>query len=97
MAGLNLGGLFGGFAKGVERGIQLDAQFLSDFVWASEHSVVDPKPLEELIVIAKQNVSEALDAAGNLLPNIVSDLIAGGDPFAYSRHAYEAWKAANPH
>lgn len=92
MAGGILGGLFGGLATGIERGIQLDNQFLSSFVWAVEHAVVDQEPLKELVVIAKQNVTEAIDEAGNVLPNVVSALLSGADPFAGSRHQFEAWQ-----
>lgn len=91
MPGFSLGNLLGGVTHGIERGIQLDAAFLSSFVWAVEHSVKDTQPLTELVAVAKQNVAEAIDAAGNVLPNIVSALIAGSDPFAGSRHAFEAW------
>lgn len=89
----SIGNMLGGFTNGIKRGIALDAMFLSSFVWAVEHAVVDPAPLTELIVIAKQNVAEAIDETGNVLPNVVSALIAGSDPFAGSRHAYEAWQA----
>lgn len=86
-------GLFDGFTKGVKRGLEYIAQFVSSFVWASEHVVKDPVPLNELLPIAKQFVSEALDVSGNLLPNIVGSLLTGGDPFKGSRLSYQIWKA----
>lgn len=91
------GGILGGLTKGFERGIALDAQFISSMIWAVEHSPVDPQPLKELIVIGKQNVSELIDVTGNILPAVIGALITGGDPTAGSRHAYEAWKAKWKH
>jgi hypothetical protein len=76
------------------RGIELDAQFVSDWIWAQEHSLsVDPTPLNELLPIAKMNVSELLGATGHLLPTIEGAILGGSDPAAGSRHAYEVWKA----
>ena len=91
MSGFNLGGVFGGLTHGIERGLQIDAQFLSSFVWCIEHAQVDA--LNELVTIAKQNIGEVLDTSGNVLPTVVSGLIAGSDPFAGSRHAFQGWQA----
>lgn len=94
MAGFNLGSILGGVTNGIKRGIQLDAQFLSSFIWATEHAVLDTAPLNALIVIAKQNVAEAIDETGNVLPSVIPALLGGSvDPFAGSRHAFEAWQA----
>lgn len=89
MAGI--GSLFPGLGHGIERGLQYDAQFLASFVWAIKNQQTDA--LNELVQIAEQNVKEVLDSSGNVLPTVVGSLITGGDPFAGSRHAFQAWQA----
>lgn len=86
-----------GLLDGFKRGVEYTAQFVSSFVWASEHVVKDPVPLKELLPVAKEFVSEALDVSGNLLPNIVGSLLVGGDPFKGSRLSYQIWKAKWKH
>lgn len=88
----SIGNIFGGVTNGISKGLTYDAQFISSFIWAVEHAVHDKAPLDALIVIAKKNVSEVVDEAGNLLPNIIGSIIAGGDPFAGSRHDFQAWQ-----
>ena len=90
MAGGILGGLFGGATKGIEKGIRYDAQFLSSFVWAIRNGKTDA--LDELVIVAEQNLRETLDTGGNVLPSLIGSLIGGGDPFAGSRHAFQAWQ-----
>lgn len=89
--------LFGGLTKGVERGIQLDGQFMSSFVWAFKNQAAHPTALTELVAIAEQNAKELIDSAGNVLPNVVSALLVGSDPCAGSRHAFEGWQAKYGH
>ena len=86
-----LGNIFPGLGKGVEKGLQYDAQFLASFVWAIKNGKTEA--LNALVVIAEQNIKEVLDSAGNVLPTVVGSLITGGDPFAGSRHAFQAWQA----
>lgn len=97
MAGFNIGsligGITGGVSEGIMRGLEIDAQFVSSWIWAEEHSVIDKTPLNELLPIAKMNVSELLGATGHLLPTIEGAIFGGQDPAAGSRHAYEAWQA----
>lgn len=84
-------GIFDGLTKGIAKGLAYYGQFLSSFVWSVEHATKDSKPLNELVVIAKQNLKELTDEAGNVIPSVIGSLIAGGDPFAGSRHSFQIW------
>lgn len=90
-------GLLDGITKGVTKGLTYIGSFVSDFVWAAEHISKDHQPLNDLLPVAKTFVSEMLDTSGNLLPNIIGSLIAGGDPFAGSRHQYQQWRVKWKH
>lgn len=86
----SFGNVFGGLTTGIEKGLQYDASFLKSFVWCIKTN--NKTALDELIVIAETNIHETVDAAGNVLPNVIGGLIAGNDPFSNSRHAFQAWQ-----
>lgn len=91
-------GIFGGITAGMTKGLTYIGEFVSDFIWAAEHAVVDEEPVKDLITnVAKVFVSEILvPGGGGLVPNLIADLISG-DPFAGSRHAFQQWQLRNPH
>jgi hypothetical protein len=90
MAGFNLSGLFGGPINGIKAGLKYDAQFLSSFAWAVKSGKT--AALNALVVIAEQNVNEAMGQTGDILPSVIGALVSGGDPFSGSRHAFQAWQ-----
>jgi len=91
MAGFNLGSIFGGVGDGIKKGLKYDAQFLSSFAWAVKSG--NTEALNALVVIAEQNVTEAMGTTGDILPSVVGALLTGADPFAGSRKAFQAFQA----
>jgi hypothetical protein len=94
MSGGIFGNVFGGLTVGIEKGLNYDFQFIGSFVWCVKTN--NTEALSELLPIAEQNIMEGRGAAADavtVLPSLVGALVAGSDPFAGSRHAFQAWQA----